>query len=92
MAPGSIRYPPRAGMTLSLFLAWVVVMALAIATYVWLVVVMLRDHDVPRDWRWSVLLPPVACVVAIRVGGWPRAAAILFVVLACTYGILRIVA
>ena len=78
-------------MTLGLFLAWVVVMALAIASYVWLAVVVLRAHTVPRDWRWSVLLPPVACVVGIRVGGWPRAASITFLLLVTAYALLRIV-
>ena len=79
-------------MTVGLFLAWVIVMALAIASYVWLVVAVLRASTIPRDWKWSLVLPPIAVVVAFRAGGWPRAAALTFALLAASYGILRIVA
>ncbi|MBN8611609.1 MAG: hypothetical protein J0L92_13535 [Deltaproteobacteria bacterium] len=77
-------------MTLGFFLAWVIVMALAIASYVWLVVVVVRASRVPRDWKWAVLVPPAACWVGIRAGGWPRAASITFALLASTYVLLRI--
>jgi hypothetical protein len=79
-------------MTVGLFLAWVIVMALAIASYVWLVVLLIRASTVPRDWKWAVILPPAACFIAVRAGGWPRAAAITFALLAITYVFLRIVA
>ncbi len=79
-------------MTLGLFLAWVIVMALAIASYVWLVVVVVRASTVPRDWKWAVFVPPAACWVGFRAGGWPRAAAMVFTALAITYVVLRIVA
>lgn len=78
-------------MTLGLFVAWVIVLALAIASYVWLLVLVLRASTVPRDWKWSVLLPPLACFVAIRAGGWPRAAAVVFALLATSYAVLRVV-
>jgi hypothetical protein len=79
-------------MSLWLFLAWVIVMALAIASYVWLAIVVLRASTIPRDWKWSLVLPPIAVGVAVRAGGWPRAAAIVFTLLAITYAILRVVA
>jgi hypothetical protein len=79
-------------MSLWLFFAWVIVMALAIASYAWLAIVMLRASTIPRDWKWSLLLPPVAVWVAVRTGGWPRGAAIVFALLATTYAILRVVA
>lgn len=78
-------------MTLGLFVAWIVVMAVAIASYAWLVIAVVRASSVPRDWKWSVLLPPAACWVAVRAGGWPRAAAIVFLLSATSYGVLRIV-
>jgi hypothetical protein len=77
---------------MSLFLAWVLVMALAIASYAWLVILVLRASTIPRDWKWALLVPPIAVGVAVRAGGWPRAAAITFTLLAATYACLRVVA
>ena len=79
-------------MTAGLFLAWVVVMALGLAAYVWLAILLLRARTVPHREKWSVLLPPLACWIAVRAGGVPRAAAIVFTLLAITYGVLRLLA
>ena len=79
-------------MTAGLFLAWIVVMALGLAAYVWLVVLVVRARTVPHHEKWSVLLPPLACWVAVRAGGWPRAAAIVFALLFVLYGVLRVLA
>lgn len=77
-------------MSLELFLACVIVMALGLASYVWLAIATVRATSIPRDWKWAVLMPPAACWVAFRAGGWPRAAAVLFLLCACTYGALRV--
>lgn len=79
-------------MTLGLFLAWVIVMALAIASYVWLVVVVVRASTVPRDWKWAVFVPPAAWWVGVRAGGWPRAAALTSSLLVALYVVLRFLA
>jgi len=74
-----------------LFIAWVVVMALGLASYVWLAIVLVRASSVPHLARWSVLLPPLAVWFGVRAGGWPRAASIVFALLATSYGVLRLV-
>ncbi|MFN7700615.1 MAG: hypothetical protein ACK6CU_15595 [Deltaproteobacteria bacterium] len=79
-------------MSVGLFLAWVIVLALALASYAWLAVAVLGASTIARDWKWSVLLPPVAVVVGWRAGGWPRAAALTFGLLATSYAALRILA
>jgi hypothetical protein len=79
-------------MSVWLFLAWMILMALAIASYAWLTISVLRASTIPRDWKWSVLLPPVAVGVAVRAGGFPRAAAITFALFVTGYGVLRILA
>jgi uncharacterized membrane protein YqaE (UPF0057 family) len=57
-----------------------------------LTISVLRASTIPRDWKWSVLLPPVAVGVAVRAGGFPRAAAITFALFVTGYGVLRILA
>jgi hypothetical protein len=73
------------------FLACVVVMALGLSSYVWLAVLILRASGVPHRAKWGVLVPPLACWLGVRAGGWPRAASITFVTLVLTYAVLRAV-
>jgi len=67
-------------------------MALGLAAYVWLGILVVRARTVPHREKWSVLFPPLACWVGVRAGGWPRAAAIVFALLLVTYGVLRVLA
>lgn len=78
-------------MSPGVFLACVVVMALGLASYVWLAVLVLRASSVPHRARWGVLLPPYACWIGLRAGGWPRAASISFAGLVVAYVVLRAV-
>lgn len=78
-------------MSAGLFVAWIVVMALALTAYAAVAALVLASSDVPRRWKWSVLVPPVACWVAMRAGGWARAASVVFLVLSAGYGALRLV-
>ncbi len=76
-------------MSIGLFLAWVIVMALALASYAWLAAAMLGASSIPSAWKWSIVLPPLALFVAFRAGGWPRAAGTSFSLLAVAYLVLR---
>ncbi|GAB4212581.1 MAG: hypothetical protein OHK0013_35520 [Sandaracinaceae bacterium] len=77
-------------MSLGVFLACVIVMALALSAYAWLAILVARASTVPRRAKWGVLVPPVALWLAVRAGGWPRAAAIVVLLLSGTYVVLRL--
>lgn len=76
-------------MSLGVFLACVIVLALALSAYVWLAILVVRASTVPKAAKWGVLVPPVALWLGVRAGGLPRAAAVVFLLLATTYVALR---
>jgi hypothetical protein len=75
--------------SLGVFLACVIVLALALSAYVWLAILVARAPTVPSRSRWGALVPPVAVWLGLRAGGLPRAAAVVLLLLATTYVVLR---
>jgi hypothetical protein len=76
--------------SLGVFLACVIVLALALSAYVWLAILVARASTVPRRLRWGGLVPPLAIWLGWRAGGLPRAATITCLVLAIAYAVLRL--
>lgn len=79
-------------MTPTLFVAWVVVLAVVLASYGALAWSVLLATTVPRRQKWWVLVPPACAWVAMRASGWPRAFAILWLVASAAYATLRLLA
>jgi len=73
--------------SLTLLLVWIVLLGVALASYLWLSITVLRS-TVPSREKWSLLVPPVGCIFALRQGPLPRVLSIL----AMTSGLAYIIA
>lgn len=71
-------------MSLTLLLVWIVLLGVALTSYFWLTITVLRSTVHARE-KWSLLLPPVACVFALRMGPLPRVLSIVFLVSSVGY-------
>lgn len=75
-------------MSLTLLLVWIVLLGVALASYLWLSITVLRS-TVPAREKWSLLLPPVGCVFALRQGPLPRVLSILTMTSGLAYLLAR---
>lgn len=75
-------------MSLTLLLVWIVLLGVALASYLWLSITVLRS-TVPAREKWSLLLPPLGCIFALRQGPLPRVLSILAVMSSIAYLVAR---
>ncbi len=75
-------------MSITLLLVWILLFGVALASYLWLSITVLRS-TVPAREKWSLLLPPLACAFALRQGPLPRVLSILTLLTSIAYLVAR---
>lgn len=75
-------------MSITLLLVWIVLFGVALASYLWLSITVLRS-TVPAREKWSLLFPPLACAFALRQGPLPRVLSILTLLTSIAYIVAR---
>ena len=75
-------------MSLTLLLVWIILLGVALASYLWLTITVLRSTVRARE-KWSLLVPPLGWYFALRQGPLPRVLAILSSLSSIAYIVAR---